>query len=122
MLRALPFPLRRHNLDGERRSSDLCRVAIKQTGGGFIDYRMAPMSAGAKATGTRHMVLNLLTVVIFIVAFWLRLGDSMAMAGIVLTVVDVGVLFVAGYLGGHLAYHYNVGVDHQSEDRPTNIH
>ena len=87
---------------------------------GFIDYGTAPMSDAAKSTATRHMVLNLLTVVIFAVAFWLRLGDNTSTAGIVLTVVGVIVLGVSGYLGGHLSYHYGVGVDQKSAERGVN--
>jgi uncharacterized membrane protein len=78
---------------------------------GFVDYGTAPMSAEAKATATRHMALNLLAVVIFAVAFWLRLGDNVSTIGIILTVVGVVVLGISGYLGGHLAYHFGVGVE-----------
>jgi len=78
---------------------------------GFIDYATAPMPAEVKATATRHMVLNLLAVVIFAVAFWLRLGDNVSTTGIVLTVAGVLVLAVSGWLGGHLSYHYGVGVE-----------
>jgi uncharacterized membrane protein len=86
---------------------------------GFIDYGTAPMSDAAKATATRHMVLNLLTVVIFAVALWLRWSDNVSTFGIVLTVIGVIVLGVSGYLGGHLAYHYGVGVDQSSAERPA---
>jgi uncharacterized membrane protein len=87
---------------------------------GFIDYGTAPMSDAAKSTATRHMVLNLLTVVIFAVALWLRWNDNVSTAGIVLTVIGVIVLGVSGYLGGHLAYHYGVGVDQRSAERTAN--
>jgi uncharacterized membrane protein len=38
----------------------------------------------------------------------------------VLTVIGVIVLGVSGYLGGHLAYHYGVGVDQRSAERTAN--
>jgi uncharacterized membrane protein len=86
---------------------------------GFVDYATAPMSPEAKTTATRHMVLNLLVVVIFAVAFWLRRGDNASTAGIVLTVVGVLVLAVSGWLGGHLAYHYRIGVEPGTERSPV---
>jgi len=83
---------------------------------GFIDYGTAPMSDAAKSTATRHMIFNLVAVVVFAIAFWLRLGDNVSTAGIVLTVVGVLIMAVAGYLGGHLSYHYGVGVDPRSAE------
>ena len=85
---------------------------------GFIDYATAPLSDEAKKTATSHMLLNLLTVVIFAVAFYVRLGDATSRVGYVLGVVGVIVLSVAGYLGGHLAYHFGVGVQ-GSTQRPA---
>ena len=84
---------------------------------GFVDYGTAPMSDAAKSTATRHMVLNLLTVVIFAAALWLRWPDNVSTAGIVLTVIGVIVLAVSGYLGGHLSYHHGVGVDQNTAER-----
>lgn len=85
---------------------------------GFTDYLTAPMPADAKATATRHMIFNLIAVVVFAVAFWLRWSDNVSTIGIVLTVVGVLILAVSGWLGGHLSYHYGVGVE-RSADRPT---
>jgi uncharacterized membrane protein len=82
---------------------------------GFIDYLTAPMSTEAKTTATSHMVLNLLVVAIFAIAFYVRLDNTTAVAGYVLTVIGVLVLGASGYLGGQLAYHFGVGV----EDRPS---
>jgi uncharacterized membrane protein len=87
---------------------------------GFVDYFTAPMPVDAKATATRHMILNLLGVVIFAIAFWLRWNDNVSSAGIILTVVGVLVLAVSGWLGGHLAYHYGVGVE-RSADRLNTV-
>lgn len=87
---------------------------------GFIDYFTAPISGQIKATATRHMVLNLLAVVVFAVAFWLRWSDSISSTGIALTVLGVLILAVSGWLGGHLAYHYGVGVE-PSADRPGTL-
>lgn len=78
---------------------------------GFVDYFTAPMPADAKATATTHMLLNLLAVVVFAAAFWIRLGNNVSTAGIALTVIGVLVLAVGGYLGGHLSFHFGVGVE-----------
>jgi len=88
---------------------------------GFIDYGTTPMSATAKATTTRHMVIVLLASAIFAVAFWLRLSDNVSTVGIILTALGVIVLGVGGYLGGHLAYHFGIGVDQRTAERPANI-
>ncbi|PZR57022.1 MAG: hypothetical protein DLM50_06795 [Candidatus Meridianibacter frigidus] len=77
---------------------------------GFIDYATAPLSDGAKKTATTHMALNLTVVVIFAIAFYLRLGNATSGVGYVLTVLGVLILGVSGYLGGQLVYEGGVGV------------
>ncbi len=77
---------------------------------GLIDYLTIPMSREGKSWATWHMILNLVTVAIFVVAFLVRWGDATATLGYVLTVAGVVVLMIAGYLGGHLAYHFGMGV------------
>jgi uncharacterized membrane protein len=69
------------------------------------------MSRDAKGTATRHMCLNLLAVVIFAIAFWLRYGNNTSSIGITLTVIGVLVLAVSGWLGGRLTFHHGVGSD-----------
>ena len=78
---------------------------------GFIDYFTAPMSAAAKKTATAHMLLNLLAVVVFAIAFFVRFDKPPSVAGYTLTVIGVIILTITGSLGGHLSYHYGVGVD-----------
>lgn len=77
---------------------------------GFIDYATAPLSEGAKKTATTHMALNLIVVVVFAIAFYLRLGDATSTIGYVLTVLGVLILAVSGYLGGKLVFEGGVGV------------
>ena len=77
---------------------------------GFTDYLTAPLSDDAKKTATTHMILNLVTVVIFAIAFFMRLGKPTSVAGYVLEVIGVAVLSVSGYLGGKLSYVDKVGV------------
>ena len=77
---------------------------------GFIDYLTAPLTDGVRKTATTHMVLNLITVVIFAIAFYLRLGNATSVAGYVLEVIGVIVLSLSGWLGGKLAYEDRVGM------------
>jgi uncharacterized membrane protein len=42
---------------------------------GFIDYFTAPMPPAVKDTATKHMVLNLAVVVIFLIAVWQGWGQ-----------------------------------------------
>ena len=82
---------------------------------GFTDYVTIPMSANAKKTATSHLVLNLLVVAIFVAAFLVRYHHSPTTAGYALTVMGVIVLGVSGALGGHLSYHYRMGVREPEE-------
>lgn len=77
---------------------------------GFVDYLTAPLSEGAKKTATTHLILNLIVVVIFVIAFFVRLGDATSVAGYVLTVLGVVVMCVSGYLGGKLVFEGGVGM------------
>jgi uncharacterized membrane protein len=82
---------------------------------GFTDYFTAPLSDAAKKTATTHMVLNLITVVIFAIAFYVRLGNTTATLGYVLEVIGVIVLAVSGYLGGQMVFQGGIGVAEPSQ-------
>ena len=84
---------------------------------GFIDYLTAPLSDAAKKTATTHMILNLLTVVIFAIAFYVRLGDATSTVGYILEVIGVITLAVSGYLGGQMVYEDRVGVAEAAQAR-----
>lgn len=77
---------------------------------GFVDYATAPLSEGAKKTATTHMALNLITVAVFAVAFYVRMSNATSTAGYVLTVLGVLILGASGYLGGKLVFEGGVGV------------
>ena len=81
---------------------------------GFLDYLTAPMSDDAKRVATTHMILNLIGVVIFLTAFFVRYDKPPSTAGFVWTVIGVIVVGLSGALGGHLSYHYGVGVDDEA--------
>ena len=78
---------------------------------GLVDYLSAPMSAQAKQTATAHLAVNVAAIALFTVDYLLRSRDATAPAGYVLTVIGVLTLGLSGFLGGHLSYHFGVGVE-----------
>jgi uncharacterized membrane protein len=78
---------------------------------GFLDYFTAPMPAQAKNTATVDMVLALISVVIFVSAFFVRYDRPPSVAGYVLTALGALIVLASGSLGGHVAFHFGVGVD-----------
>ena len=78
---------------------------------GLLDYFTAKMPAAAKSIATTHMVLALLAVGIFIAAFVLRYDKPPSLAGYALTALGALIVLGSGALGGHVAFHYGVGVD-----------
>jgi nitrite reductase/ring-hydroxylating ferredoxin subunit/uncharacterized membrane protein len=109
----------------------LDRPALWQTGGhlaiagiiaalvaavpGFIDYlRAVPPQSSGRERATKHMLLNLSTVAAFAVALFLR-ADAAAPGTVPLLLegVGVGMLSIAGWLGGTLVNRNQIGVDHR---------
>jgi nitrite reductase/ring-hydroxylating ferredoxin subunit/uncharacterized membrane protein len=83
---------------------------------GFVDYfRTVPPKSSGRERATRHMVLNLTTVVLFAAAIWLRKTGAAPPSGAVLGLEAVGValLTVAGYMGGTLVTRNQISVDHR---------
>jgi uncharacterized membrane protein len=78
---------------------------------GFVDYLTAPMSPEAKTTATWHLLLNVVLLFVFAGAYIVRQPNPTSSLGYVLTVAGVILLMGSGMLGGHLAYHYRVGVE-----------
>ena len=76
---------------------------------GFVDYFTAPMPPPVKKTATTHMILNLLVVVIYVIALWIRVSNPGSSIGYVLTFAGLVFLVVSGWYGGHLAYVGGVG-------------
>jgi len=77
---------------------------------GFVDYFTAPMPADVKATATKHVIVNLIVTLIFIIDFFIRQTNGESTLGYGLSVIGVILLLIAGYLGGHLSYVGKVGV------------
>jgi uncharacterized membrane protein len=83
---------------------------------GFTDYFSAPMSSDAKRAATTHMVLNLIVVVCYAAAFYVRYGDPTSVLGYVLTYIGLALLVVSGWYGGHLVYIGLIGTTSQPPD------
>jgi uncharacterized membrane protein len=84
---------------------------------GLVDYFTAPLSPAARKTAVTHMVLNIVTIVVFAAAFIVRNNDVTSALGFGLTIFGVLVLGVSSALGGHLAYHHRIGVEEKADER-----
>src|SRR4051812_26602823 len=83
---------------------------------GFVDYftTVPPRSSG-KQRATRHMLVNLAAVTLFIVAWAIRDGAATA-PGVTLLVLQgiaVALLTAGGWMGGVLVNRNQMGVDHR---------
>jgi uncharacterized membrane protein len=93
-------------------------IAIGVVGGlaaamvGFLDLLAIPTGTRAFRLGLVHMSLNLAVTAAYLANFLWRHSSyqSVPVGALVLSVVSLGVLGVAGFLGGKLAYHYGVRV------------
>lgn len=89
---------------------------------GFVDYFTMRMSSEARSTATKHMLLNLAIVVLFIVNLGIRF-DNAALAGaplawaIILSVVSLGMLAYSGWLGWMLIYKHGIAVSLEDAQR-----
>lgn len=83
---------------------------------GFVDYlRAVPPQSTGRARATKHMLLNLSTVLLFAIALFVRGDDtsSPATIALLLEAVGVGMLSMAGWMGGTLVNRNQIGVDHR---------
>lgn len=80
---------------------------------GFIDflYTVPPKSSGKKRAA-KHGLINVIMIVCFTVAFFLRTGaNPNQYLLIVLEIIGIGLIGIAGWLGGTLVYRNQIGVD-----------
>jgi uncharacterized membrane protein len=77
---------------------------------GFLDWVTIPRGTKARATGTTHMILNLVAIGIFLASYLLRGSDEVAALPIILSIGGLLILSGSGYLGGNLAHKYGVRV------------
>lgn len=78
---------------------------------GFVDF-LSISDPAARRVAWTHMLVNLTTVALYAINFWLR-TTSPPGAGtpIVLSLVGVLLLGVAGWLGGELVFRHGVAVE-----------
>jgi uncharacterized membrane protein/nitrite reductase/ring-hydroxylating ferredoxin subunit len=83
---------------------------------GFIDYlKTVPPKSSGKRRATKHMLVNLSAVVLFVAACAIR-GDADSMPGatvVALEGIGVALLTAGGWMGGVLVNRNQIGVDHR---------
>jgi len=83
---------------------------------GFIDYfYTVPPNSSAKVRATKHMLLNLSAVTVFVVA-WVVRGSAESrpeLLQLLLEAAGAGLLTIGGWMGGTLAFRNQIGVDHR---------
>ena len=76
---------------------------------GFVDLLSLP--PGPRSTAIKHMSINLIVVVLYVVNFWGRLGHPENPGGLIwLSVVAILLLVVSGWLGGKMVYEHGIAV------------
>jgi uncharacterized membrane protein len=80
---------------------------------GAIDWAALPGGTRAKQVATTHGVGNVVIVVLFAIAWWLRRDTAGAATGLSLLLEVIGLLgaLVTGWLGGELVDRLGAGVD-----------
>lgn len=89
---------------------------------GLADWWDIKPEKPARKLGLYHLGLNVVIVVIEAVNLYLRLGDELEATAVgatplLLSVLAVGLLLVAGYLGGRMVYNYGTSVARLSKDK-----
>jgi uncharacterized membrane protein len=88
---------------------------------GLMDLFAIPRGTKARRTALTHLSLNVTTVVLFAISFFVRAAgdyEEPASAGLIaLSVVALVLLTVSGWLGGKMAYRYGVRVADEETQR-----
>jgi uncharacterized membrane protein len=81
---------------------------------GFVD--MLSLAGSVRRVALAHMAVNLVVIALYAFNIGLRInGPEKVGLCVILSAVAVGLLVLAGWLGGHLVYVYRVGVDTPDE-------
>ena len=91
---------------------------------GAIDWAAIPSGTRAKGIATAHGLGNVIIVVLFAIAWWLRRDDPATLAGFpfLLEVIGLALALVTGWLGGELVDRLGVGVDPGANlDAPSSL-
>jgi uncharacterized membrane protein len=90
---------------------------------GFVDYFTVEMSAAGARLATRHMILNLVAVVLFVVSLWLRHGDprGWCVPGFAVSTLAFLLLGASGWIGGKMTFEHKIGVVENVDREATAI-
>jgi uncharacterized membrane protein len=95
-------------------------TALLAAVGGFIDF-MGDARIRALAAAKRHMIGNLVLVVLQAINLFVRLGDDSADAvvplGLALSAIGVALLLFNGWQGWDMVYRHRVGIADRTTDR-----
>lgn len=83
---------------------------------GFIDYLFTvPPNSTGKKRATKHMLVNLSAVTLFLIAAYVRGAAGVPPDPVILVVeaVAIGLLGTGGWMGGTLVYRNQIGIDHR---------
>ncbi|HEY8551680.1 MAG TPA: DUF2231 domain-containing protein [Vicinamibacterales bacterium] len=89
---------------------------------GIVDYFGTVPKAGpsARQTARRHALINLSALACYATAYLTGHDRGRpSAANIALQIVGTGLLGVGGWLGGHLVYHHEIGVEPRVEVQPS---
>jgi uncharacterized membrane protein len=88
---------------------------------GLVDFTSVPRDHPAHRTAVRHLLANVVAVVLFLGSFGLQGGPDASgdrLLAFVLALVGLAVLLYSGYLGGHLVFTYGLGQQRQAAPPP----
>ena len=92
---------------------------------GLLDWMAIPDGTRAKRIGLLHAGANSIVLLLFLIAWLVRMDNSDRLAGgglFVLEVIAIAVGGVAGWLGGELVNRLGIGVDeHAHPDAPSSL-
>jgi uncharacterized membrane protein len=90
---------------------------------GFVDYFTVKMSAAGARLATRHMILNLVAVVLFVVSLWLRYRDpsGWCVSGFAVSTLAFLILGASGWIGGKMTFEHKIGVVENADQEATAI-
>jgi len=79
---------------------------------GAIDYfKTVPPNSSAKKRATKHALLNITNLILFLIAWILKGNNINPYIILVLETIGIILLGIAGWLGGTLVYRNQIGVD-----------
>jgi len=89
---------------------------------GLADYTAIRVDHPARRTASRHMLLNLAAVAVFILSVLVRWGDlggrGVNIFAFICSAAGVGLILYSGYLGGTLVYDNGIGVGRHRRRTP----